>query len=264
MLCFIGGGNMAQALIGGQIRAGRAATSIWVVEPVLTQRAHLQSMWGVQTCAEPAAHLSEAAIVIWAVKPPMFLPAAQAAAEHVRSALQLSVMAGISCLSIAGKLQTERVVRTMPNTPALIGQGITGAFASAAVTSSERVVVDELLLPMGERFWVEQESDLDAVTALSGSGPAYVFYFIEAMIKAATQMGFTPEQGRQLALATFEGATALARTSDEPVEVLRERVTSKGGTTHAAISALNEAGVQDAFVRAMRAAQARSQQLGTL
>jgi pyrroline-5-carboxylate reductase len=263
-LCFIGGGNMAQALIGGQIRAGCVPSSICVVEPLQAQREHLESTWGVQTCAEAAAHLNQADIVVWAVKPPIFGSAAQAAAAHVRGALQLSVMAGISCASIAAHVGTDCVVRTMPNTPALIGQGITGIFASAAVSASQRREVNALLEPMGECLWVEQEADLDAVTALSGSGPAYVFYFIEAMIAAATQMGLTPEQGRQLALATFAGATALARASDEPAQVLRERVTSKGGTTHAALAVLHEAGVQEVFVRAIGAAQARSQQLGLL
>lgn len=254
---------MAQALIGGQIRAGRSAASIWVVEPLAQQRAHLQSVWGVQTCPEPSAQLSPAQIVIWAVKPPIFVAAAQAASPYLSHALQLSVMAGIPCSSIARHTQSGRVVRTMPNTPALIGQGITGVFASDAVSSHERDEVDQLLAPMGGRVWVEREKDLDAVTALSGSGPAYVFYFIEAMIKAATQMGLTPDQGRQLALATFEGATALAQASQEPVEVLRDRVTSKGGTTFAALSVLSDAKVQDLFVQAMMAARERSEQLAS-
>lgn len=255
---------MAQALIGGQIRAGRPATSIWVVEPMEAQRAHLQSVWGVQTCSEPSAHLSQVQIVIWAVKPPIFASAAQEAAKHVSQALQLSVMAGVPCSSLSRHTHTDRVVRTMPNTPALIGRGITGVFASASVTATQCEEVDQLLLPMGDRVWVDQEKHLDAVTALSGSGPAYVFYFLEAMIKAGIQMGLSSDQARQLAMATFDGATALARTSEESVEVLRERVTSKGGTTFAALSVLNDAAVQDTFIRAMMASRERSEQLGSV
>ena len=150
----------------------------------------------------------------------------------------------------------------MPNTPALIGQGIAGLYASAAVTAADRAAVEAVLAPTGQTLWVARESDLDAVTALSGSGPAYVFYFIEAMMQAARDMGLSTAQGRQLALATFAGATALAQASSDPPEVLRERVTSKGGTTHAALVALDAGGVRPAIVAAVRAAQLRARELG--
>jgi len=153
-------------------------------------------------------------------------------------------------------------VRSMPNTPALIGRGIAGLYATPAVSAAERAQVEALLAPAGATLWVAQEADLDAVTALSGSGPAYVFYFIEAMLQAAQDMGLSADQGRALALATFAGATELARQSDEPVALLRERVTSKGGTTHAALSSLQADGVREAFVRAIRAAQRRAHELG--
>ncbi len=150
----------------------------------------------------------------------------------------------------------------MPNTPALIGQGIAGLFARAAVTAGDRALVEQVLGPTGRTLWVAREADLDAVTALSGSGPAYVFYFVEAMMQAAAEMGLTAEQGKQLALATFAGATELAARSSEPPELLRERVTSKGGTTHAAICALEAAGVKAAFVEALKAARQRARELG--
>jgi pyrroline-5-carboxylate reductase len=150
----------------------------------------------------------------------------------------------------------------MPNTPALIGRGISGLYARSAVGAAERALVDAVLAPTGQTVWVDREEDLDAVTALSGSGPAYVFYFVEAMIAAAQQMGLSAEQGKQLALATFAGATELAATSDEAPQVLRERVTSKGGTTYAALSSLEASGVKDAFVTALRAAQQRARELG--
>ena len=130
------------------------------------------------------------------------------------------------------------------------------------MTPAERDAIDELLAPTGRTVWVAQEADLDAVTALSGSGPAYVFYFIEAMIEAAQSMGLSAEQGRQLALATFAGATELALRSTEPPEVLRERVTSKGGTTYAALTSMEASGIKPAFVKAMQAAQQRAKELG--
>ena len=177
-------------------------------------------------------------------------------------ALQFSVMAGIRSDAIVQATGSERVVRSMPNTPALIGQGIAGLFAREAVGAEERGTAEALLAPTGRTLWVAREEDLDAVTALSGSGPAYVFYFVEAMMQAAQEMGLSAEQGRQLALGTFAGATALAQASAEAPEVLRERVTSKGGTTYAALTSMEQAGVKAAFVKAMRAAQQRAKELG--
>lgn len=268
ILCFIGGGNMAQALIGGQIRAGRAPDSIVVLDPGEVQRARLQAEYRVRTLAgaDAVGHgdvgLAAAATVVWAVKPQVFRDAAAACAPHVADALQISVMAGIPSSAIARAIGTEHVVRTMPNTPALIGQGVAGLYARDAVTLAERQEVEALLASTGQLVWLEQEEHLDAVTALSGSGPAYVFYFIEAMIQAAEDMGLTAEQGRQFALATFAGATALAQSSSDAPAVLRQRVTSQGGTTHAAISAMEAAGLGPAFVAAMRAAQRRAAEMG--
>ena len=150
----------------------------------------------------------------------------------------------------------------MPNTPALIGQGMTGMFASKAVNESERILAETLLAPTGRCLWVAHESDLDAVTALSGSGPAYVFYFLEAMRQAGSELGLSPETAYALALQTFAGATALAAQSSESPEVLRERVTSKGGTTYAALQHMEAAGVKKAFVNAMHAAAKRAEELG--
>jgi len=206
---------------------------------------------------------------VWAVKPQLFGVAAAPCAAHIAQALQLSVMAGIRSDAIARAIaaagadaERPRIVRTMPNTPALIGRGIAGLYATPAVSADERAFVEQVLAPTGQTLWVDHEVDLDAVTALSGSGPAYVFYFIEAMVDAALQMGLSAEQGRRLALATFDGATALAAQSDESPAVLRERVTSKGGTTYAALQSLQASGVQAAFVAALRAAQQRAKELG--
>ena len=265
-IAFIGGGNMATALIGGLVRAGRAPASILVIDPGADQRARLQADFGVLVQPAADAALAGAGLVVWAVKPQLFAQAAAPCAAHLRSALHLSVMAGIRSDSIARAMgqpaATARIVRSMPNTPALIGRGIAGLYATPAVTATERGQIEQVLAPTGQTLWVEQEADLDAVTALSGSGPAYVFYWVEAMVAAAQQMGLSAEQGKRLALATFDGATALAAQSPEPPSVLRERVTSKGGTTFAALEAMRGDGVDQAIIRAVRAAQRRAAELG--
>jgi pyrroline-5-carboxylate reductase len=261
-LVFVGGGNMAGAILGGLIGAGRARESVVVVEPHAPQAALVREKFGVRVEAAGGPALEGATTVVWAVKPQVFPEAAPPCAAFVRDALQVSVMAGVRSETIAVATGSERVVRTMPNTPALIGQGIAGLFARAAVTAADRSTVEALLAPTGQTLWVENEADLDAVTALSGSGPAYVFYFVEAMMEAAARMGLDAAQGRRLALATFRGATALAESSGEPPETLRARVTSKGGTTHAAITTMETLGVKEAIVQALRAAQARARELG--
>jgi pyrroline-5-carboxylate reductase len=262
IIAFIGGGNMASAVIGGLVASGCSGASILVVEPSEGQRERLRSAHGVNAIAAADASLAQAALVVWAVKPQLFKQAAAPCGRYIAGALQLSVMAGIRSDAVAHAAGTERVVRAMPNTPALIGQGIAGLYARSAVTAADRAQVEQVLAPTGRTLWVAREADLDAVTALSGSGPAYVFYFVEAMIEAAVAMGLSAEQGRELALAAFAGATELARRSSEAPELLRERVTSKGGTTHAAIKALESAGVKAAFLEALMAAQRRAKELG--
>jgi pyrroline-5-carboxylate reductase len=261
-IAFIGGGNMASAIAGGLVKAGWPTASLLVVEPDGAQRERLQRELGVKTLAQAGPALRAAALVVWAVKPQAFVAAAAPCAAHVAEALQLSVMAGIRSEAIASATGSDRVVRAMPNTPALIGRGCTGLYARAAIDGADRALVEQVLQPTGQTLWFDAESDLDAVTALSGSGPAYVFYFVEAMTEAALQMGLTAEAGRRLALSTFAGATALAEQSTESPALLRERVTSKGGTTHAAITLLEAGGVKLAFVAAILAAQRRARELG--
>lgn len=262
-LAFIGGGNMASAIIGGLLRAGRPAASIIVVEPFEAQRAKLAADFpGLRLLAAADASLGEAALLVWAVKPQLFAEAAAPCAGAVSGALQLSVMAGIRSEAIVAATGSERVVRAMPNTPALIGQGIAGLYARAAVTANDKALVEQVLAPTGQTLWVDAEADLDAVTALSGSGPAYFFYMVEAMMAAAQQLGLSAEQGRRLALATCGGAAALGLQSSESPTVLRERVTSKGGTTYAAISSMQADGVGDAIQRAVLAAARRAKELG--
>ena len=262
-IAFIGGGNMAGAIFGGLVRGGWAAASISVVEPAAEQRARLaEAHPGLRLLAQADASLADAAIVVWAVKPQMFSVAAAAAAPHVGRALQLSVMAGIRSDVIAHATGSERVVRAMSNTPALIGRGIAGLVARAAVTGADRAAVERVLAPTGSLLWFDAEADLDAVTALSGSGPAYVFYLLEAMVEAGTQMGLATDAARRLAQETVGGAAQLAMQSSETLAKLREQVTSKGGTTHAAVTSLDVDGVKVAIVRALHAARRRAEELG--
>lgn len=262
LLAFIGGGNMASAVIGGLIRNGHAPDALLVIDPGAAARDKLNAEFGVRTLGAADASLAQAAMVVWAVKPQFFKEAAEPCAAHVHQALHLSVMAGIRSDALLRATASERIVRSMPNTPALVGQGMTGLYAREAVSAADRAQVEAVLAPTGQLLWVAREDDLDAVTALSGSGPAYVFYFVEAMMEAAAQMGLAPEQGKQLALATFAGATALAQASSDPPSLLRERVTSKGGTTYAALTSLESSGVKAAFVKALKAAQQRARELG--
>ena len=261
-VAFIGGGNMAGALIGGLVRSGHDPAALVVVEPVEAARDKLAREHGVQAQAAADARLAGCASVVWAVKPQLFAEAAAPCAAFVGGALQVSVMAGVRCAAIAAASGSVRVVRAMPNTPALIGQGIAGLYAEPSVSAAERSAVAALFAPTGQTLWVAHEADLDAVTALSGSGPAYVFYFLEAMMQAAAEMGLQPEQGRALGQATFAGAAALAMRSELSPTALREQVTSKGGTTHAAITSLESDNVKAAFVRALHAARARAEELG--
>lgn len=265
-IAFIGGGNMASAILGGLLRAGRPPESLLVLEPSAAQRERLAGELGLQACADAAAlstaGLDQAALVVWAVKPQLFAEAAAPLAGQLGQALQLSVMAGIPSAALARASGSERVVRAMPNTPALIGQGMTGLYAREAVSAADRQLVEQVLAPTGAWLWLAQESQIDAVTALSGSGPAYFFFVVEAMMQAAQALGLSAEQGRQLALATCAGAAALALQSEDSPTQLREKVTSKGGTTHAAISSLQADGVDAALRRAVLAAAQRARELG--
>lgn len=261
-IAFIGGGNMASAIMGGLLQRGWPAAQIEVVEPFEATRQALQAKFGIQAHAQADTFLDQVARVVWAVKPQTFKEAAAAVAPRTRSALHLSVAAGIPSDSIARWLGTERVVRSMPNTPALIGQGITGLYARPGVNTNDRHWVEQVAATMGEFVWLDSEDQMDVVTALSGSGPAYVFYVMEAMVEAGCAMGLSPAQSTQLALQTFRGASALALASTESPETLRQRVTSKGGTTHAAISTLEAHEVKSRFVQAMQAARQRARELG--
>ena len=262
-IAFIGGGNMAQALIGGLAGRLTAATNIHVVDVMPTTLTLLSERFGVTTAQAPTDVLAACDVIVLAVKPQQLREVVATIKPFLTSQLVLSIAAGIRAADISRWLGGHQaIVRTMPNTPALIGKGLTGAYAMSGVTELQKESADALLRSVGETVWVTDEAQIDSVTAISGSGPAYVFYFIEAMQQAATELGLSAEQGRQLAQATFAGAAGLASQSDEPVSLLRERVTSKGGTTYAALTSMEASGVKAALVKALHAAADRGRELG--
>jgi len=267
-IAFIGGGNMASALIAGLANKLTAGANIHVADPSAEALARLQQQFGVTTAAQADAVAAAADVIVLAVKPQsmravaaQLLPLLQAQPAH--QPLIVSIAAGIRGADLSRWLGAYgAIVRCMPNTPALIGMGITGMVATAGVSAAQKQAADDILRAVGPTVWLDDEAQIDAVTAVSGSGPAYVFYFIEAMQQAAQEMGLSAEQGKQLAMATFTGAAQLAQQSDEPVTLLRERVTSKGGTTYAALTSMEAAGVKPAIIRAMKAAAARGKEMG--
>ncbi len=266
-LTFIGGGNMATALIGGLVARGQAIPEVRVVEPFADARGRLAAAFpgiDVGETVTPAA-LAGADVVVLAVKPQQMRAAATALAPHLANApaVVLSIAAGIRLRELTRWLGGHpRIVRAMPNTPALIGKGISGVFAAPAVDEAGRARAAAVLEAAGEVLWVGREADLDAVTGISGSGPAYVFYFLEALEVAARDQGFEPVAARKLAYATFAGAVALAQSSELDPATLRAQVTSKGGTTERAIATMEIAGVKGHIVAAVAAAAERSRELG--
>ena len=261
-IAFIGGGNMASAIIGGLLRQGLAPAQVEVVDPFAQARARLQSQFGVTAQEHAGPALARAQLVVWAVKPQTFKEAALQARAHTAKALHLSIAAGIRSDSIAAWLGSGRIVRSMPNTPALVGKGMTALFARPEVSDADRSLVEQVVATTGESLWVQDEQQLDAVTALSGSGPAYVFFFLEAMTRAGVEMGLSAQQAHRLAVGTFVGASELARASHDSPDVLRQRVTSKGGTTDAAITSMEQDQLQALFIKALHAANVRARELG--
>ncbi len=260
-ITFIGGGNMAAALIGGLLGKGHAAGGIRVVEPQAEARARLAAQFGVACLDSAAAPLGEA--VVLAVKPQQMRAAAEALRPRLAHELVITIAAGIRLVDLSRWLGGyATLVRCMPNTPALIGAGISGLSASAAVDPGQRALADSILSAVGATLWVKEEGMLDPVTAISGSGPAYVFYFVEAMQQAAQEMGFSASDARKLAVETFAGAARLAAQSEEDVALLRQRVTSKGGTTERALASMGADRVKELIVRALHAANQRAHELG--
>lgn len=262
-IAFVGGGNMARALIGGLVAKGIRASDITVVEVDGAARLKLAADFGVTSVDKPGREVSEAGIVVMAVKPQQVRAAAESLAAQLTDPLVVTIAAGIRLADLARWLGgAKRLVRAMPNTPALVHAGITGLYAPEGVNADDRQAAEDLLAAVGATLWFGREEDLDAVTAVSGSGPAYVFYAIEALERAARELGLAEGASSSLALWTFVGATKLAIERGERPAVLRAEVTSKGGTTERALEVLEAADVQQRFVDAVKAACERSRELG--
>jgi len=261
-ICFIGGGNMASALIGGLLKRGFAAAHIRVVEINQENCTRLHEEFGVRASADLAAGVAHSEFIVLAVKPQQLHELALQLAPLLSDQLLISIAAGIRAKDLSRWLSSENIVRAMPNTPALIRSGITGLYPLPAVSAAHRHDAQTILSAVGSTLWLESESMMDAVTAISGSGPAYVFYFIEAMQRAAIELGFNPQDARRLVLDTFMGATKLAEASDEDVNVLRSRVTSKNGTTERAILNMENNHLQQHIISAVNAAALRSEEMG--
>lgn len=262
-IVFIGGGNMAAALIGGLVADGFPAEQLTVVDPNPEQRDRLGAKYRVRTSETAPPVVPDAAVIVWAVKPQVLREAAGPIASATAHALHVSIAAGIRLEDLARWLGTRRVVRAMPNTAALVGAGVTGLLAGNAVSAPDKALVERLMAGTGTAFWVDSDEAMNAVTAASGSGPAYVFHFLEGFQRAAEAIGFAPERARELALSVVSGAVKQAEQGGEPFGLLRERVTSKRGTTEAALAVLDRRATQQALVDAVRAAHERSRELGT-
>lgn len=263
-IAFIGGGNMARSLIGGLIRQGRSRDSIHVAEPNAELRAALADDFGVITHGDNLAAALVCNIWVLAVKPQVMpqVLAQLAPAAADRAPLVISIAAGVSRASMATALGARaRVVRTMPNTPAMIGAGISGLYAASDVPAEERLLVEQLLATAGATVWIDDEVLMDAVTALSGSGPAYFFLMIESLIAAGVAQGLPEATASLLAKHTALGAARMAIESGEPPQVLRQRVTSPGGTTAAALDCFVAGGFAELVNSAVSAATERGRQL---
>lgn len=265
---FIGGGNMATALIGAMLARGAAAADFRVVEPLAEARARLAaSHAGIALFAECTREaVTGAVLVVLAAKPQQMRDAARALApllDGAEAPVVLSIAAGIRLADLGRWLGGHgQLVRAMPNTPALVGKGISGVFAGPSVGAAGRALAASVLDAAGELVWVADEAMLDAVTGVSGSGPAYVFYFLEALEEGACDLGFAPADARRLAYATFTGAMALAQASSLEPAALRAQVTSKGGTTEVALASMEADAVKARIVTAVKAAAVRARELG--
>ena len=262
-IVFIGGGNMASCLIGGMLANGFSSKDIIVSEPNEDSRKRLASTYGVLTTADNIDAVSQADIVVLAVKPQIMGAAVSplaAALEH--KPIIVSIAAGIPVNALQNWMGQElKIVRAMPNTPAMVQSGATGLFANQSLEQNQKAVIESIFSAVGYACWVNQESDIDAVTAVSGSGPAYFFLIYEAMLKVAQELGLDSETASKLTLHTAMGAARLAITSEDAPRKLRKQVTSPGGTTQAAIESFQAQNLEQVFRQAMTAAVERAREM---
>lgn len=265
-ITFIGAGNMARSIIGGLTKQGYPPARLCASDPSSAALAALKADFGIRVTEDNAEAVAGAKVVVLAVKPQVMKDVCSTLQPHVPiDALVISIAAGISCASISRWLGAERhLVRCMPNTPALVQMGASGLFAAASVTAEEKAIAENILAAVGTVAWVEDEDLLHAVTAVSGSGPAYFFLFLEAMEHAAVQQGLDPATARQLAVQTAAGAARLAHNSEATLAELRRQVTSPGGTTEKAIAAFEQHHLGQTVDIAMQACANRSRELAEL
>ena len=262
-IAFIGGGNMATALIGGLLHEGWSAAQILVLDPDSKQRERLATRFGVNTFAGPAAFLRDATAVVWAVKPQDMRGAVAAVAPFTGGAIHISIAAGIRTHDLAVWLGSTRVVRAVPNLPALVRAGVTAIFAAEGSSQEDRELATRIFAATGPVHWVTSEERMNAFIAVSGSGPGFVFHFLEGFQRAAEEMGFERQFARDLVLRVTQGAVQLARDEAAELHELKNRVSSKGGTTAAGTRQLDEAHTKEAMVAAVRAAFARAGEMGS-
>ncbi len=263
-ITFIGGGNMATAILEGYLAQGFESSHCHVVEINDVRRAFLEKQWHISTMPTLTSAISDSDVIILAVKPQQMQQVASELLPYLRDALVISIAAGIRLDSLYTWLGGyARLVRAMPNMAALIHASITGLASYSSLSPTDKQTTESVMQTIGDFLWVEDETKLDAITAISGSGPAYVFYFIEALQEAAETLGLSPEQAKQLSLKTFEGASHLAALSHDSARTLREKVTSKGGTTEAALLHLDKNAVKRSFIEAIQAAEQRAKILGS-
>lgn len=263
-ICFIGCGNMGRSLIGGILANGHPRDLICGADPSREQREKASELFGITAYADNHEALNGADVIVLAVKPQVMAATVKdiAAGLMTQQPLLISIAAGIRLTAISGWLRRDLpIIRAMPNTPSLIQAGATALFANDLVTQAQRETAETIMRSVGTAVWVDHESLLDTVTALSGSGPAYFFLLMEILEKAAIDMGLQPEQAGLLTLETALGAAKMAIESDQEAGVLRKQVTSPGGTTEAALAVLEQGGVEDLFRQALKAAQQRSVEL---
>lgn len=259
-ICFIGGGNMAQALIGGLISRGLPSTRITVSDPVEQVR-HLLAEKDLVVTEDNASAIREADVVVLAVKPQVLANVLKPLNGLFDGKLIISIVAGAEIATIAALAGSNRIVRVMPNTPALVQTGANGLYATEAVDKEDRDLASQVLAATGLTLWVGEEAQIDAVTAVSGSGPAYFFYMMESMIRAGKNLGLDEKLATALTLQTALGAAQMAITSSNTPAELRKNVTSPNGTTQAALEVFDRAQISQNIQAALAAAQKRSQEL---
>lgn len=261
-ICFVGGGNMATALIGGLLKRSHAPNECCVVEINSENRTKLQNDFGVMATDNLNEGIATSDVIVLAVKPQQLHEVATQLAPMLKGQLVLSIAAGIRASDIARWLNTQNIVRAMPNTPALIQSGVAGLYALETVSPADKEMAEAILNAVGSTVWLHDEAMLDGVTAISGSGPAYVFYFIESLQQAAQELGFNETDAKRLVIDTFLGAVKLADAGKDDISVLRARVTSKNGTTERALLSMEAHKVKQHIIAAVHAAADRAKEMG--